>query len=142
MGKTPDIEFRLVNTWSREEIVDLYRSAGWWCEEWDPAGVLPVIRGSYAFAVAVDRASGRAVGMGRVISDGVSDAYIQDLCLLSEYRRLGIGSGILSLLLDACRRGGIEWIGLIAEKGTEGFYAANGFRRCEGDVPMLYRGGE
>ncbi len=56
-------------------------------------GDLPrLIRGSFLFAVAVDRKTGHAVGMGRVISDGVSDGYIQDLVVLPEYRKTGIGA--------------------------------------------------
>jgi len=71
----------------------LYRAGGWWKDEYDPAEIPGLIRGSFAFAVAVEEESGRAVGMGRVISDGVSDAYIQDLVVLPEYRSRNVGTG-------------------------------------------------
>ena len=76
-----------------------------------------IIRGSLVFIVAVDRNSGKAVGMGRAISDGVSDAYIQDLVVLPDYRGRGIGKAILRKILAVCREHGIGWIALIAEGG-------------------------
>ena len=77
-----DISVALVSSWDAREIVALYRACGWWKDEYDPAEVPRLISGSFAFVVAADKNTGRAVGMGRVISDGVSDAYIQDLVVL------------------------------------------------------------
>jgi aralkylamine N-acetyltransferase len=138
----PGVELRVVTGWDAGEIVALYRSAGWWEEDRDdPSEISPLIRGSLVFVVAVDRASGRAVGMGRAISDGVSDAYIQDLMVLPGYRGRGIGGAILGCILAACRDLGIGWIALIAEGGSDAFYRRLGFGVDEGDVPMMYRGG-
>ena len=57
----------LVKNWDTEEIRSLYREAGWWKEVWDPSDLKLLISGSLAFAVAVDRETGHAVAMGRVI---------------------------------------------------------------------------
>lgn len=142
MEGEPGVELHVVTAWNPGEIVTLYRSAGWWQEgRDDPSEIPDLIRGSLVFVVAVDRASGRAVGMGRAISDGVSDAYIQDLMVLPEYRGRGIGGAILRRVLGACRDRGIGWIGLIAEGGSGDFYRRLGFGVDEGDVPMMYRGG-
>ena len=70
MTEEAEIEVRLVNVWDVETIADLYRAGGWWNERWDPADLTALIEGSFAFVVAVDRTTGKAVGMGRVISDG------------------------------------------------------------------------
>ncbi|WP_363054431.1 GNAT family N-acetyltransferase [Methanoregula sp. PtaB.Bin085] len=99
-----------------------------------------LIRGSFAFAVAADIATGRAVGMGRIISDGISDAYIQDVVVLPEYRKSGIGRDIVSILIGHCLQAGITWIALIAEPGTEKFYLPIGFRLMERHIPLIYRG--
>jgi len=138
MPEEAGIEVRLVDVWDVEVIADLYRAGGWWNEEWDPAGLRALIAGSFAFAVAVDPATGRAVGMGRVISDGVSDAYIQDLVVLPGYRSRGVGTMVLSTLLDYCSSAGVTWVALVAEPGTETFYTALGFRRMEGHIPMRW----
>jgi ribosomal protein S18 acetylase RimI-like enzyme len=137
-----DVELHVVTAWDEEEIVALYRSGGWWQEgRDDPSEIGALIQGSLVFVVAVDRDSGKAVGMGRAISDGVSDAYIQDLVVLPEYRGRGIGKAILGRILLACRERGIGWIALIAEGGSGDFYRRLGFGVDAGDIPMMYRGG-
>jgi len=135
-----DISVLLVSSWDTEEIVSLYRAGGWWKDEYDPAEIPRLISGSFAFAVAVEKKTGRAVGMGRVISDGVSDAYIQDLVVLSRYRRKDLGSAIMTLLIQQCRDAGITWIALVAEPGSEQFYLPLGFARMEGHIPLIYQG--
>lgn len=129
----------MVRAWDGDEIVALYRAGGWWKEEYDPAGIPALIAGSFLFAVAVDTAKNAAVGMGRVISDGVSDAYIQDLVVLPEYRRCGIGRGIVSLLVTSCWERGIRWIGLISQPGCDAFYHNLGFVEMKDYVPLLYQ---
>ena len=133
------IPVQLVHSWDESEIADLYRAGGWWKEEYDPTELRHLIRGSFLFAVAVDEKTGRTVGMGRVISDGVSDGYIQDLVVLPEYRNRGIGARIVSILVKKCVESKISWIGLIAEPGTEKFYLPFGFRSMEGHTPLVYR---
>ena len=137
-----DIAIQLVHSWDEVEIVNLYRTGGWWKEEYDQREIPRLIRGSFLFAVAVDRKTGHAVGMGRVISDGVSDGYIQDLVVLPEYRKAGIGTQIVSTLVKKCVERGISWIGLIAEPDTEKFYLPSGFHPMEGHVPLIFRSDE
>jgi aralkylamine N-acetyltransferase len=133
-------EVLLVKNWDNEDIRSLYREAGWWKEEWDPVHINPLIAGSLAFAVAVDHETGCAVAMGRVISDGTSDAYIQDLVVSKKYRQSGIGRKILTTLVSYCHGRGITWIALIAEPGSEQFYVPSGFERMEGAIPMIFNG--
>jgi len=135
-----DAEVRLVHSWDEEEIADLYRAGGWWKEEYKTEDIRLLIRGSFAFAVATDERTGRTIGMGRVISDGVSDGYIQDLVVIPGYRKSGIGRRIVAVLIDRCLQAGVTWIGLIAEPETESFYIPQGFRRMEGHIPLIYRG--
>ncbi|HVP95558.1 GNAT family N-acetyltransferase [Methanoregula sp.] len=135
-----DIRVSCVRSWSTEEVVALYRAGGWWKDEYDPAEIPRLISGSFAFAVAIDTRSGHAIGMGRVLSDGVSDAYIQDLVVLPEYRGRDLGTALVSCLIARCREAGITWIALIAEPGSEAFYHPLGFARMEGHIPLIYRG--
>ncbi|OAI42367.1 hypothetical protein AYO41_00975 [Verrucomicrobia bacterium SCGC AG-212-E04] len=44
---------------------------------------------------------GKLVGTGRLLSDGVANAYLVDVWVLSKHRRRGIGARIVSRLLDA-----------------------------------------
>lgn len=126
---------QIVSTWDADEIVALYRAGGWWKEEWTPEGIAPLVAGSFCFIVATE--GERAVGMGRAISDGCSDAYLQDIVVLPACRGKGIGAAILKALVAFCRERGLTWIGLIAQPGTAPFYEREGFTVMEGHIPML-----
>ena len=86
MALLPEISYRRVSSWETGEILALYRAGGWWDEDADPGLIPALISGSYAFVVAVDKKTLSAVGMGRVLSDGISDAYIQDVVVLPGHR--------------------------------------------------------
>jgi len=137
-----NIEILTVNSWDEEEIVNLYKSAGWWKDSYKSEGIKDLIRGSFLFVVAFDKIEKKAVGMGRLISDKVSDAYIQDLVVLDKYRKKGIGSKILNKLVKYCKDKGIIWIGLIAEPDQDFFYLSNNFAVMKKYVPMKYKEGE
>lgn len=124
-----------------EAIIMLYQAGGWWKE--DPrwrASILPMIKGSFAFVIAQDL-QGQIVGMGRAISDGCSDAYIQDVVVLQSYRKQGIGAKIIHELVKYCQMQGLFWIGLIAEPGTHHFYESLGFKTLKNYQPMLFNSG-
>ncbi len=131
---------RVVDAWDQEEILQLYHAGGWWKDEYDPSSLPELIRKSFAFVVAVDTKTNRAVGMGRVISDGISDGYIQDLVVLPEYRNKGVGKEIVAALVQKCTESGITWLALVAEPDTEAFYRPLGFHPMRGHVPLLWKG--
>jgi aralkylamine N-acetyltransferase len=133
-----DIEIRLVKSWPQDDIIDLYKAGGWWKDSYDKSGIQRLIAGSFGFAVAVDTTKEKAVGMGRIISDGVSDAYIQDVVVLKEYRSHNVGTQLVQALIDYCLSRKILWLGLIAEPETDPFYVPLGFRVMERYTPMLY----
>lgn len=133
------VRIELVKSWEENPIVDLYKAGGWWKEYMDPSKIKIMIGGSFLFAVAIDISTGRAIGTGRVISDGIADAYIQDLIVLPGWRRMGVGKMILSALLEGCKSRSISWIGLIAQPGTEEFYGSLGFMPMKGHMPMLFQ---
>ncbi|HJJ48335.1 MAG TPA: GNAT family N-acetyltransferase [Methanocorpusculum sp.] len=124
-----------VSSWKSAEILELYRAAGWWEMGADPGEIPALIRGTYLFVVAVD-ARARAIGMGRLISDGVSDGYIQDVIVFPEYRNKGIGSRIVNLLKNLGRAHDLSWIGLIAAPGKTDFYKRAGFEPMQDFIPM------
>lgn len=138
MTGKPDFKVKVVKAWPAEELVTLYKAGGWWKDSYDPSGLPRLIRGSFAFAVAVDQATGRAIGMARTISDGASDAYIQDMVVLPEFRRKGVGRALVEALITRLRKKGVHWIGLIAEPGSDGFYEKLGFGPFKGK-PKLYK---
>jgi ribosomal protein S18 acetylase RimI-like enzyme len=75
--------------------------------------------------VAIARDGDRVVGMARLLSDGVCNAYLLDVWTLSAYRRQGIGAGLVRQLMS-CVPG--QHVGLQTDE-AESFYAALGFQR-------------
>lgn len=137
-----NIEIKFVKNWSEEDIVTLYKAGGWWKEHYDKSAIKYLIKGSFAFAVIIDNKNNKTIGMGRILSDGISDAYIQDLVILPEYRKEGIGRIFVKKLVDYCKLKGINWIVLISEPYQDNFYKKIGFKTMKKYVPMKYHGDE
>ncbi len=116
-------------------IITIYRAQGWWKPGDTPALLRRMIRGSHCFAVAIS--GGKVIGIGRAISDGTSDAYIQDMAVLERNRKNGVGGAILRALMRRLRADGIKWTALIAQDNSGYFYRKAGFRPLKGAQPML-----
>lgn len=121
------------------QIIALYQEEGWWDadEDDDPELVSRIVSGSHCFLLAFERE--HVVGMGRAISDRVSDAYIQDVKVLSSHQGRGIGMTMVHMLAEHLRADGLRWIGLIAEKETYRFYEKLGFMVMPSSKPMLMK---
>jgi ribosomal protein S18 acetylase RimI-like enzyme len=119
------------------QIAEMYRMQGWWQpHDNDKECLIPrIIKGSHCFVIAMD--GDTIVGMGRALSDGISDAYIQDLTVKKDRRNQGVGRKILLALLKRLHADGISWIGLIAEPGSCDLYSHAGFRKMKESIPML-----
>ena len=131
-----EITLTAVRAWSAEEVIDLYRAGGWWEMGWDKSQIPSLINGSYLVIIARD-SENNPVGMGRLISDGSSDCYIQDVVVFPEYREQRIGSRIVTALKRIAELTGHTWIGLLSAPGKEQFYERAGFSRMENYTPML-----
>ncbi len=133
------IEIRMITAANRDAVKKLYQDAGWWRAGDETADgcswIDTLVRQSFCFAAAFR--GGEMIGMGRAVSDGVSDAYIQDVVVLKNHRRSGIGERIIREIIAFLRQRRIGWIGLIAEPGTQSFYQKLGFSAMPGYTPML-----
>ncbi|MBF0227176.1 MAG: GNAT family N-acetyltransferase [Desulfobacterales bacterium] len=118
------------------QILEIYKEQGWWKgNSSDLEFLFKLIKGSYCFLIAIK--DKKIIGMGRVISDGVSDAYIQDVAVKKEYRGQAIGTNIVKTITTRLNDNGIRWIGLISVKESQHIYKNNGFQIMKGFVPML-----
>ncbi len=73
--------------------------------------------------VAFARDGGRVVGMARLLSDGVCNAYLVDVWTQSSHRRQGIAATLVRMLAGAVPG---QHIGLQTDD-AQAFYAALGF---------------
>ncbi|WP_026526403.1 GNAT family N-acetyltransferase [Butyrivibrio sp. VCD2006] len=75
--------------------------------------------------------NGELVGMGRLVGDGAMYWYLQEIVVLPEYQKQGIGTQIVNYLVDYAVRnsytGKFTSIGGVSAKGKEPFYEKRGF---------------
>jgi ribosomal protein S18 acetylase RimI-like enzyme len=78
---------------------------------------------------------GRIVAMARVLGDGCLVFYIQDVIVLPELQRQGIGSILMDKVMDYIGAHATDntYVGLMAAKDREGFYESFGFIRRPND---------
>jgi len=71
-------------------------------DEFDNGRTAEALRRSFLQSqhVAFARDGNRVVGMARLLSDGVCNAYLVDVWTASAYRRRGIASAMIRRLLD------------------------------------------
>ena len=71
--------------------------------------------------------SGKLVGAGRALADGIDCSYICDVAVLPSHQGFGVGKGIVSRLVDLSK--GHKKIILYTFPGKESFYRKLGFKR-------------
>ena len=111
-------------TYSEAEILPLYESAGWTNYTRDPAMLQKAYENSLLTLAAFD--DGCLVGAVRVVGDGASVVFVQDLLVLPQYRRKGIGTALLHAVLE--RFEGVYQLHLLTDNTPEtvAFYRAVG----------------
>ena len=81
-----------------EEIINLYQSVGWtnYLER------INILEEAYANSLCVLGAydSDRLVGIIRAVGDGQTIVFVQDIIVLPEYQRKGIGTKLLKAVMD------------------------------------------
>ena len=111
-------------------------SVGWHhAFDWDTIGAS--LAGSTLGVVAT--ADGEAVGMGRVVGDGVKYFYVQDLAVVPRLQGTGLGARLLDRLLASIgdQAPSTAFVGLFATAEGSGLYTSRGF--TGGDMTGMFR---
>jgi spermidine synthase len=119
-----------------KQIVKVYKDANWWYEYDNLRKLKKIIKGSFLFFVVI--LNNDVIGIARIISDGINDAYIQDFTILKEFRNQGIGTKFLRFILKKLKNKGFKWIGLISQKRTVSLYRRAGFKVHRNKTAMIY----
>jgi ribosomal protein S18 acetylase RimI-like enzyme len=95
-------------------------------DEFDNGRTAEALRRSFEQSqhVAFARDGDRVVGMARLLSDGVCNAYLLDVWTASAYRRRGIASAMIRHLLEQVPG---QHVGLQTDNGQD-FYASLDFK--------------
>lgn len=91
------MEIREYTEYNEEEIVNLYSSVGWI----NYTNNLEMLKGAYENSLKIIGAyeGEKLLGIIRIVGDGHSVIFIQDLLVYPEYQRRGIGSALLEHIL-------------------------------------------
>ncbi|WP_216392282.1 GNAT family N-acetyltransferase [Blautia sp. MSJ-19] len=80
---------------------------------------------------------GRSVGIVRVLTDFVTDAYITDMIVSPDFQGKGLGKQLVNKALECLKDHSVEEVklacSLYANPGKEAFYAKFGFQELPND---------
>lgn len=121
---------RKYTDYSEAEISALYAAVGWSAYTEKPDTLREAFRNSMIVLAAYE--GEKLAGIIRVVGDGCTVVFIQDLLVHPEYQRRGIGSALLKSILDRYSR--VRQIELVTDNtpGTVAFYRSMGFRELSG----------
>lgn len=91
------IKFLENNKIGIEELVELYNSVSWIAYTQNMEVMENILENSYWYMSAYYE--NKLIGLIRVIGDGYSIMYIQDILVNPEYQRLGIGTNLIERAL-------------------------------------------
>lgn len=114
--------YRMNDTVPAKAIADLRQSVGW--NRMENAYNNPTMA-SYANIAVYD--GNQLVGYIDSISNGVTDAYIQDLMIHPDYQKQGIGTELMNRMISFLKTQNIFMISVIYENSLSPFYKRFGF---------------
>ena len=108
-----------------EDVLHLYQAVGWTNYTNQPQMLEQALSHSLAIYVALD--GDTVVGLIRLVGDGFSSVFVQDLIVLPTYQRQGIGSALMKQALGDFK--GAYQVQLVTEQTEKnvGFYRSIGF---------------
>ncbi|MCQ6562856.1 GNAT family N-acetyltransferase [Paenibacillus mendelii] len=110
---------------TEESIYELYENLHW--NEFlqlNKDQLLTAMRQSWYVIYAYH--GSRLIGTGRIVSDGIINAYLCGLGVHSDYRNKGIGSAITRLLVEYCKKDNLH-IQFFCEKELVPYYESMNF---------------
>ena len=119
------IKFTKESSVSIDDVLHLYQAVGWTNYTNQPQMLEQALYHSLATYLARD--GEEIVGLVRLVGDGFSSVFVQDLIVLPSYQRQGIGSNLMKeALADYKDAYQIQLVTERTEK-TLGFYRSLGF---------------
>lgn len=109
-----------------DEVIELYRAVGWTVYTDNPATLEAALAGSSRVVTA--RRDGRLVGLARVISDGASICYLQDVLVHPDAQRSGIGRALVAAALEPYSSVRQKVLLTDDEPGQRAFYESLGYQ--------------
>ena len=121
------MEIREYTGYNEQEIIGLYSAVGWSAYTDDPEALRKGYENSLLVLGAYE--GEKLMGIIRVVGDGATIVFVQDILVFPEYRRKGIGTALLKEIMN--RYGHVRQIELVTDSTPEtiAFYESVGFRK-------------
>ncbi|MGE7688354.1 GNAT family N-acetyltransferase [Lysinibacillus sp. NPDC097214] len=104
------------------ELMMLYKNTGWWAERKEN-DIENMLKKDISIGAWID---GNLIGFARAVSDGKFRAYIEDVVIHNEFQKAGLGTTLVSKLLDELSH--IDVISLFCGEELIPFYEKNNFK--------------
>lgn len=120
-----------------KQPINLYQSVGWTAYTEKPELLQQAVHNSLYVLGAFDH--DQLIGLIRVVGDGLTIIYIQDLLVLPAYQNQGIGSTLINKVRKKFRHVRQQVLLTMEEPETRAFYEKNGFSSCDqGELVAFY----
>lgn len=119
------MEIKEYLTYREDEILNLYSSVGWTAYTDAPEFLREGFRHSLLVLAAYEEEE--LLGILRVVGDGYTIVWIQDILVFPQHQRKGVGTRLIASVLERYRH--VRQIGLATDDTPEtaAFYRAQGF---------------
>ena len=108
-----------------EDVLHLYQAVGWTNYTNQPQILEQALSHSLAIYLALD--GDTVVGLIRLVGDGFSSVFVQDLIVLPSYQRQGIGSSLMKEALEDFKEAYQVQLATEQTEKNVGFYRSMGF---------------
>lgn len=128
-----NLEFSEEKMLSQADLLSLYNDANWLAYTGNPGLLQQAVSNSLYVLTAWENE--QLVGLIRLVGDGLTIVYIQDILVMKSHKRRKIGSLLLQKALE--KYGNVRQKVLLTDDNeeTRGFYEALGFSSCDkGDL--------
>lgn len=110
---------------SINDVLHLYQAVGWTNYTNQPQMLSQSL--THSLAIYLARDGEKIVGLVRLIGDGFSSVFVQDLLVLPSYQRQGIGSSLMKQALADYKDAYQVQLATEETEKTLGFYRSLGF---------------
>ena len=110
---------------SLDDVLHLYQAVGWTNYTNQPQMLAQAL--THSLAIYLARDGEKIVGLVRLIGDGFSSVFVQDLIVLPSYQRQGIGSTLMKQALSDYKDTYQIQLATEESEKTLGFYRSLGF---------------
>ena len=110
---------------SLDDVLHLYQAVGWTNYTNQPQMLAQAL--THSLAIYLARDGEKIVGLVRLIGDGFSSGFVQDLIVLPSYQRQGIGSTLMKQALADYKDAYQVQLATEESEKTLGFYRSLGF---------------